>query len=1074
MPAIPQPAPLFEIYVYSPAMEGIHLRGGKVARGGLRWSDRQDYRTEVYGLMRAQVTKNAVIVPAGAKGGFYLKDPPAGREELKAEVERQYVRFVGGLLELTDNLVEGEVVHPEHVRVLDEDDTYLVVAADKGTATFSDTANAVSERARLLARRRVRLRRVDGLRPQGARDHRARRVGVGQAPLLRARPRRRRRSPSPWSASATCPATCSATGCCCSEQIRLVAAYDHRHVFIDPDPDAAAGFAERKRLFELPGLLVGRLRPREDLRGRRRVAARGEVDHALAPRRARRWGSRTSGSRPTTSSARSCARPVDLLWNGGIGTVVKASEETDADAKDRASDAIRVDASDLRCRVIGEGGNLGLTRRARVEFAADGGLVNADFIDNSGGVDCSDHEVNLKILLGLAERARGARPAGPRRPAARRHRGRRRARALRLVPAGADPLPGGRDRALADVRLRGPDGGARGRAGCSTAPPRRCRRPRRWRSGAAPAAGSSGRSSRSCSPTRSARSPATCSPSDFCEDPWLERDLREYFPDPVVERFGHLLAEHPLRRELIAMVNANQVVNSLGPTFVSQLAAERGAEVADVVRAFRIAREVVGADARWDKVEGLGRDVPRDVATQLMTGVDRLVEAAARWYLAHPGPGGLEDRIAAAEAAFAQLVAVLPEIGEVDWREHRARVAERLEDAGAPREVAWAHALTPELMQAPDVIGVAERTGRPVEDVTRAFHRLAAELDIVWLLGALDDLPQPTRTQRWAVQAVREDCLDALAELACCALEQVPEAPAPEAVDAYLAERAALTRRLHAVTASLTIEGTGDLPGADAGRAGVAGAGRLMAELILGPLLRYVGEDEATVWVETDAPCEVEVLGCVQRTFRVADHHFALVHVTGLEPGTTTPYEVRLDGERVWPLDGVGLAGRARSARWARAAQRRARVGLLPRDGARPSAALPAQGQAPGRPRGRRAAAAGRADARGRGGGVAATGWSCSATRSTPTRSRRRSPTSSAPAATRRCRRARPSPTSRSTPSSTGPRGRTRRSAGCSPRCPRPWSSTTTTSTTTGTRRATGSRRCARPAGGTTGSSAGS
>ena len=186
---------------------------------------------------------------------------------------------------------------------------------------------------------------------------------------------------------------------------------------------------------------------------------------------------------------------------------------------------------------------------------------------------------------------------------------------------------------------------------------------------------------------------------------------------------------------------------------------------------------MVGAEARWDEVEGLSGDVPREVATQLMAGVDRLVEAAVRWYLAHPREGGLEDRIAVAEAPFAQLVAVLPEIGEVDWREHRARVAERMEDAGVPREVAWAHALTPELMQAPDVIGVAERTGRPVEDVTRAFHRLAAELDIVWLLGALDDLPQPTRTQRWAVQAVREDCLDALADLAMCALERGPRGP---------------------------------------------------------------------------------------------------------------------------------------------------------------------------------------------------------------------------------------------------------------------------------------------------------
>jgi glutamate dehydrogenase len=785
VPAIPQPAPLFEIYVYSPAMEGIHLRGGKVARGGLRWSDRQDYRTEVYGLMRAQVTKNAVIVPAGAKGGFYLKSPPTGRDELQAEVERQYVRFVGGLLELTDNLVEGEVVHPEHVRVLDEDDTYLVVAADKGTATFSDTANAVSEaRGFWLG---------DAFASGGSTgyDHKA--LGITARGAWESVKRHFseldhdvQAQPFTVVGIGDMSGDVFGNGMLCSDQIRLVAAYDHRHLFVDPDPDAATGFAERKRLFELQGSSWDDY-DREKISEGGGVWPRAAKSITLAPQARDALGIEDERLTPNDVIRAILRAPVDLLFNGGIGTVVKASDETDADAKDRASDAIRVDAKDLRCRVIGEGGNLGLTHRARVEFAADGGLVNADFIDNSGGVDCSDHEVNLKILLGLAERAGELDRPG---------------RDALLRDVTDDVVAHVLYDSFLQAQILSQE--------VATAPSRMYAYEDLM---AALAGRGIERPELALLLAYAKRQIARdLLAGDFCEDPWLERDLREYFPDPVVERFGHLLAEHPLRRELIAMVNANQVVNSLGPTFVSQLAAERGAEVADVVRAFRIAREVVGADARWDRVEGLGRGVPREVATQLMSGVDRLVEAASRWYLAHPGPGGLEDRIAAAEAPFAQLVAVLPEIGEEDWREHRTRVAERLEEAGAPREVAWAHALTPELMQAPDAIGVAERTGRPVEDVTRAFHRLAAKLDIVWLLGALDDLPQPTRTQRWAVQAVREDCLDALADLACCALEKVPGVPAPDAVDAYLAERAALTRRLHAVTASLTIEGTGDLP----------------------------------------------------------------------------------------------------------------------------------------------------------------------------------------------------------------------------------------------------------------------
>ncbi|MET0817778.1 MAG: NAD-glutamate dehydrogenase domain-containing protein, partial [Solirubrobacteraceae bacterium] len=299
--------------------------------------------------------------------------------------------------------------------------------------------------------------------------------------------------------------------------------------------------------------------------------------------------------------------------------------------------------------------------------------------------------------------------------------------------------------------------------------------------------------------------------SAFCNDPWLERDLREYFPSRVVERFGHLLAEHPLRGELVAMVNANTVVNSLGPTFVSQLVGERGAEPADVVRAFRIAREVTGAGARWDAVEGLPRTTDRRVVTELMLGVDRLVEAAARWYLGHDDGTGLEQRIASDEAPFARLIAVLPDIGSDEWRAQRRATADKLIAKGIPAEVAWAHALTHELLQAPDIIAVARQTGRPVESVAEAFNLLAARLDIVWLLGALDELPQPTRTQRWAVQAVREDCLDALAELARCALVEADD-DAAAAVDAYLDARAALGRRLATVTASLTVEGTGDLP----------------------------------------------------------------------------------------------------------------------------------------------------------------------------------------------------------------------------------------------------------------------
>src|SRR6185312_2601123 len=400
VPAMPQPAPLFEIYIYSPAVEGIHLRGGKIARGGLRWSDRMDYRTEVYGLMRAQMTKNAVIVPDGAKGGFHLTRRPEDAAELRAEVERQYVTYISGLLDVTDNLVDGEVVHPEGVRVLDDDDTYLVVAADKGTATLSDTANRVADRYGFWL--------GDAFASGGSNgyDHKA--LGItarGAWESLKRHFRELDLDPAVDTFTVVGIGDMSGdvfgNGMLLSDRIRLVAAYDHRHVFIDPDPDPDRGFAERKRLFDLAGSSWDDY-DRDAVSEGGGVWARSAKSIPLSPQARAALGVEDEALAPTDVIRAILRAPVDVLWNGGIGTVVKASYETDADANDRSSDAIRVDASDLRCRVVGEGGNLGFTQRARIEFSAAGGRINADFIDNSAGVDCSDHEVNLKILLKLA------------------------------------------------------------------------------------------------------------------------------------------------------------------------------------------------------------------------------------------------------------------------------------------------------------------------------------------------------------------------------------------------------------------------------------------------------------------------------------------------------------------------------------------------------------------------------------------------------------------------------------------------------------------------------------------------
>ena len=405
---MPQPAPLFEIYIYSPDVEGIHLRGGKIARGGIRWSDRMDYRTEVFGLMRAQMTKNAVIVPDGAKGGFHLNRRPEDPAEVR-DRGRAPVRDVHQRPARRDRQPRRRRGRPPRGRARARRRRHVPRRRRR-----QGHGDAVGHRQpgrgalRLLARRRVRLGRLERLRPQGARASPPAARGSRSSATSASSTWTRRSTRSPSSASATCPATCSATGCCCrtasgsspptttatssSTRTRTRTAGSPSASGCSSSPGSSWDDYDRER--SPRAAACGRARRRASRCRRRCAQALGVEDEALAP----------------TDVIRAILRaPVDVLWNGGIGTVVKASSETDADAHDRSSDAIRVDASELRCRVVAEGGNLGLTQRARIEFAADGGRVNADFIDNSAGVDCSDHEVNLKILLNVAVRPRRAR-----------------------------------------------------------------------------------------------------------------------------------------------------------------------------------------------------------------------------------------------------------------------------------------------------------------------------------------------------------------------------------------------------------------------------------------------------------------------------------------------------------------------------------------------------------------------------------------------------------------------------------------------------------------------------------------
>jgi glutamate dehydrogenase len=806
VPGMPQPAPFVEIYVNHTELEGIHLRGGLVARGGLRWSDRLDFRTEVWGLMRAQMTKNAVIVPTGAKGGFIVKRRPEDPAELRAAVEDRYRNFIRALLDVTDNIVAGEVVHPEGVRVLDGEDPYFVVAADKGTATFSDIANGIAEdeygfwlgdafasggsagydhkglgiTARGAWESVKRLFRELGMDP--ARDEFTA-VGIGDM-----------------------SGDVFGNGMLLSDKLKLVAAYDHRHVFIDPAPEPAASWAERKRLFELP-------RSSWADYSEKLISAGGGVFP------------RTAKSIPLTEAARAALgvteavltpdevirailrAPVDLLWNGGIGTIVKASDESDADARDRASDAIRVDGRDLRCRVVGEGGNLGFTQRGRIEFSAAGGRINADFIDNAGGVDCSDHEVNLKILLGIAE-SRGALDRPGRNVLLQAvaddvvahvlSNNYRQARILsREVDASATRIY-----AYEDLMQVLEAEGTVSREAEALPSEQQLGQRRRANAGLH-------RPELAVLLANAKRSLTdSLLESDLIEDAWLERDLRGYFPAGVLERYGDLLADHRLRRELVATLVANEVVDVLGSSFVSRLATELGADPADVVRAYRVARDATGAVGRFAAIDALDASVDRLVEAELVEGAEGLVETITRWYLVHGGSGPLEPLIVQAHEGFERLEDAL----EGNPGEEAEGVTSRLVAQGVPATTAQAHALTRQLAYAPDVIVVAEASGREVEDVLKAFISLNTKLRFRWILDELDAIPASQRVQRWAVHALRDDARQARAHLVSLALAESPKAAPEEAVETFLAGRETKCLHLTGVLRSLSVDGA-DLAG---------------------------------------------------------------------------------------------------------------------------------------------------------------------------------------------------------------------------------------------------------------------
>lgn len=764
VPDLPMPRPRHEIWVCSPRVEGVHLRNGAIARGGIRWSDRrEDFRTEVLGLVKAQIVKNAVIVPTGAKGGFVVKRPPAAPDEYRAEGVACYRAFIGGLLDLTDDIRDGVVVPPPATVRHDGDDPYLVVAADKGTATFSDIANEIA---------RSRGFWLDDAFASGGSagyDHKA--MGITARGAWESVRRHTaalgkdiERDELTVVGVGDMSGDVFGNGMLLSPRLHLVAAFDHRHIFLDPDPDTAASFAERQRLFSLPRSSWADYDPSL-------ISAGGGVHERslktieLSVAMQQRLGTERATFTPAELISAILKAPVDLLWNGGIGTYVKASSETHSDVGDRANDAVRVDGRDLRCRMVGEGGNLGFTQRGRVEYALAGGLINTDAIDNSAGVDCSDHEVNLKVLLGpalasgrLGMGERDALLAAMTDDVAELVLDDNRAQTLALAIARrqASPMANVHSRYL---NLLEADGWLD--RSLEFLPTDRQITERQVAGG-----GLTTPEFAVLLAYTKTSDIAEFVRSDLPDDPCLEAELFRYFPVRVRDEFADDIRSHRLRREIIATQLGNQMVNLSGISFDHRLWEETGVGVVDIARAWVAARDILGLVGLWEEVDALTGVVKLDVQLDLFLELRSMAERSTLWLMRHRR---LPLDIGAAVSDFRDGVSRLavglePHLTGRMRAEAFATEAARLA-AGVPESLAERSVTWRLLHTAFDIVDLSARTGHPVDEVASCYWAAFERLDLWWLWEAVGRLPRATRWQTQARGALRDDLVGALADL---------------------------------------------------------------------------------------------------------------------------------------------------------------------------------------------------------------------------------------------------------------------------------------------------------------------
>ena len=758
IPDMPLPLPKFEIFVYSPRVEGVHLRGGKVARGGLRWSDRQeDFRTEILGLVKAQQVKNTVIVPVGAKGGFVCKKLPTdqGREAMQAEGQACYRTFIRSLLDITDNIVNGEVVPPENVVRLDEDDPYLVVAADKGTATFSDIANSISDEYNFWM--------GDAFASGGSIGYDHKKMGITARGAWESVKRHFREIGIDCQ---TTDFTCVAigdmagdvfgNGMLLSRHTRLIGAFNHMHIFFDPDPDTEASYKERERLFENPRLTWEDYDKKLISKGGG-VFSRATKSIKLTTEMKKWLGTRQMTMTPNELIHNMLKMSVDLIWNGGIGTYIKSKKESHSDVGDRANDDLRVNGRDVNAKIVGEGGNLGLTQLGRIEYASNGGRVNTDFIDNVGGVDCSDNEVNIKILLNslvtngdltlkqrnnllyemtddvskivikdcyrqtqsisITEKAGVSVLKEQMRFIHGLEREGALNRELEFIPSD-DEIS---DRVASNQGLTRPELSVLIAYG------------------------------------KMVMKDALNIP-EITDNPYHSQLLQEAFPKVLREKFSDHMQQHPLRSEIIATKLTNNMVNDMGLNFVFRMQEETGATVDEIANAYAIVRGIFNIDELWKKIESLDNTISAQLQLEMLEAARRTMRRSARWYIRHGNKSaGIEEAIASYRSTFDNLSKNLEHYLVEDEYAQLEKATSRYIEKGVPGDIAYRVASFSNMFSSLDLAQIDDSSEHETSVIAKLYFQLGSRLELHWFLDQINTQAVSNHWQALARASYREE-----------------------------------------------------------------------------------------------------------------------------------------------------------------------------------------------------------------------------------------------------------------------------------------------------------------------------